>query len=105
MQMAADTFEFDGVIVDFRRSEVRRNGHAVSLAGKELQLLRYLIDNRERIVPRAEIMRQVWEYASEASSRTVDTHVAWLRRKLEDDAQSPRHIQTVRGKGYRFTAR
>jgi DNA-binding response OmpR family regulator len=77
----------------------------VNLASKELQLLRYLIDNRERVVPREEIMRKVWEYASEASSRTIDTHVAWLRQKLEENAQTPRHIQTIRGKGYRFTAR
>jgi DNA-binding response OmpR family regulator len=48
-------------------------------------------------------MRHVWEYANDASSRTIDTHVAWLRHKLEDNPQSPRHIQTIRGKGYRFT--
>ncbi len=81
-----------------------RGGRPISLAGKELQLLRYLIDNRERVVPREEIMRKVWEYSSDASSRTIDTHVAWLRQKLEENAQSPRHIQTIRGKGYRFTA-
>jgi DNA-binding response OmpR family regulator len=83
---------------------VIRGGRPISLAGKELQLLRYLIDNRERVVPREEIMRKVWEYSSDASSRTIDTHVAWLRQKLEENAQSPRHIQTIRGKGYRFTA-
>lgn len=99
-----ETFEFDNVVVDFRRAEVIRNGRPVSLAGKELQLLRYLIDNRERVVPREEIMRKVWDYSSDASSRTIDTHVAWLRQKLEENAQSPRHIQTIRGKGYRFTA-
>jgi two-component system alkaline phosphatase synthesis response regulator PhoP len=103
-RMAVETFEFSNVVVDFRRAEVIRDGRPISLAGKELQLLRYLIDNRERVVPREEIMRKVWEYASDASSRTIDTHVAWLRQKLEDNAQSPRHIQTIRGKGYRFTA-
>jgi two-component system, OmpR family, alkaline phosphatase synthesis response regulator PhoP len=56
------------------------------------------------VVPREEIMRQVWEYANDASSRTIDTHVSWLRQKLEDNPQSPQHIQTIRGKGYRFTA-
>jgi two-component system alkaline phosphatase synthesis response regulator PhoP len=99
-----ETFEFDNVVVDFRRAEVIRGGRPISLAGKELQLLRYLIDNRERVVPRDEIMRKVWEYSSDASSRTIDTHVAWLRQKLEENAQAPRHIQTIRGKGYRFTA-
>ena len=104
-RIAVETFEFSDVFVDFRRAEVRRAGRPVNLASKELQLLRYLIDNRERVVPREEIMRKVWEYASEASSRTIATHVAWLRQKLEENAQTPRHIQTIRGKGYRFTAR
>ena len=98
-----ETFGFGDVQVDFRRSEVVRNGKSVSLAAKELQLLRYLIDNRERVVPRDEIMQRVWEYSRDASSRTIDTHVAWLRQKLEESPQTPRHIQTIRGKGYRFT--
>jgi two-component system alkaline phosphatase synthesis response regulator PhoP len=99
-----ETFTFGDVRVDFRRSEVLRQGRPVSLAAKELQLLHYLIDNRERVVPREEIMQRVWEYATDASSRTIDTHVAWLRQKLEETPQTPRHIQTIRGKGYRFSS-
>jgi two-component system, OmpR family, alkaline phosphatase synthesis response regulator PhoP len=99
----AETFVFGDVQVDFRRSEVIRAGKPVSLAAKELQLLHYLIGNRERVIPREEIMRKVWEYSTDASSRTIDTHVAWLRQKLEENPQSPRHIQTIRGRGYRFT--
>jgi two-component system, OmpR family, alkaline phosphatase synthesis response regulator PhoP len=98
-----ETFVFGDVQVDFRRSEVIRAGKPVSLAAKELQLLHYLIGNRERVIPREEIMRKVWEYSTDASSRTIDTHVAWLRQKLEANPQSPRHIQTIRGRGYRFT--
>jgi two-component system alkaline phosphatase synthesis response regulator PhoP len=99
-----ETFSFGDVRVDFRRSEVLRQGRPVNLAAKELQLLHYLIDNRERVVPREEIMQRVWEYATDAASRTIDTHVAWLRQKLEETPQTPRHIQTIRGKGYRFSA-
>jgi two-component system, OmpR family, alkaline phosphatase synthesis response regulator PhoP len=99
-----ETFSFGDVQVDFRRSEVLRNGKPVSLAAKELQLLGYLIANRERVIPREEIMQKVWEYATDASSRTIDTHVAWLRQKLEMNPQTPRHIQTIRGRGYRFTS-
>jgi len=98
------TYAFGDVSVDFRRAEVHKGGRPINLAGKELQLLRYLIDNRERVVPRDEILRKVWEYASEVSSRTIDTHVAWLRQKLEDHPQNPVFIQTIRGKGYRFSA-
>ncbi len=96
------TYAFGNVSVDFDRAEVLRNGQAVSLASKELQLLRYLVDHRERVVGRDEIMREVWEYNSEAASRTIDVHIAWLRQKLEENPQTPRHIHTIRGKGYRF---
>jgi len=97
------SFQFDDVEVDFERAEVRRGGQPVSVAAKELQLLQYLVHHRDRVVPRDEILQKVWEYSSEVSSRTIDVHVAWLRQKL-DNPQNPRHIQTIRGKGYRFTA-
>jgi two-component system alkaline phosphatase synthesis response regulator PhoP len=97
------SFQFDDVEVDFERAEVRRAGLPVSVAAKELQLLQYLVHHRDRVVPRDEILQKVWEYASEVSSRTIDVHVAWLRQKL-DNPHSPKHIQTIRGKGYRFTA-
>jgi two-component system alkaline phosphatase synthesis response regulator PhoP len=103
-RIPVQTFQFSNVSVDFERAEVRKGGQPISLAGKELQLLRYLVDHRERVVPREELLQRVWEYNSEVSSRTIDVHVAWLRQKLEDNPQTPRHIQTIRGKGYRFTA-
>jgi two-component system, OmpR family, alkaline phosphatase synthesis response regulator PhoP len=98
------SFRFGDVEVDFETAEVRKRGEALNLAAKELQLLRYLVDRRGQIVPREELLRQVWEYSAEASSRTVDVHIAWLRQKLEDNPQRPRHIQTLRGRGYRFCA-
>jgi two-component system, OmpR family, alkaline phosphatase synthesis response regulator PhoP len=103
-RIPVQTFEFGDIQVDFERAEVRKGLKAVSLASKEMQLLRYLVDNRERVVPRDELLRNVWEYSSEVSSRTIDVHVAWLRQKLEDNPQMPKHIQTIRGKGYRFSA-
>lgn len=96
------SFQFGEVEIDFERAEVRKGGQPLALAAKELQLLRYLINHRDRVVPREEILQEVWEYDSEVSSRTIDVHVAWLRQKL-DNPQNPRFIQTVRGKGYRFT--
>ena len=96
-------FQFGNVQVDFEKAEVLRAGVPVSLAGKELQLLRYLIDHRGRVVSREELLKNVWEYQPDVSSRTVDVHVAWLRQKLEENPQYPRHILTVRGAGYRFS--
>ncbi len=98
------SFQFANIEIDFERAEVRKDGEPVNLAAKELQLLRYLIDNRDRVVPRDEILQRVWEYSSDVSSRTVDVHVAWLRQKLEANPQFPKYIQTIRGKGYRFNA-
>jgi two-component system alkaline phosphatase synthesis response regulator PhoP len=95
-------FQFANVEIDFERGAVLKSGQPLSLAGKELQLLRYLIDHRGKVVPREELLESVWQYHSGVTSRTVDVHIAWLRQKLEDDPQTPRHIHTVRGVGYRF---
>jgi two-component system alkaline phosphatase synthesis response regulator PhoP len=98
------SFQFNDVDVDFERAEVRKSGNPINLAAKEMQLLRYLVDHRERVVTREEVLRKIWEYSSEVTSRTIDVHIAWLRQKLESDPQNPRYIQTIRGKGYRFSA-
>ncbi|HTS28200.1 MAG TPA: response regulator transcription factor [Bryobacteraceae bacterium] len=97
-------FAFGDVEVNFENGHVRKGGVPISLAGKELELLRYLIDHRGTVVSRDELLEGVWEYQPGVSSRTIDVHVAWLRQKLEDNAQTPRHIHTVRGVGYRFSA-
>jgi two-component system, OmpR family, alkaline phosphatase synthesis response regulator PhoP len=96
-------YEFSDVVADFERGEVLKNGAPVALASKEMQLLRYLIDNRDKVLSRDELLTNVWEYQPSVSSRTVDVHMAWLRQKLEPNPQSPRHFHTVRGVGYRFT--
>ncbi len=97
-------FQFGKVQADFDTGEVLRDGEPVSLAAKELQLLRYLVDRRGTVVSRDELLENVWEYQPSVSSRTVDVHVAWLRQKLEDNPQTPKHFHTVRGVGYRFAA-
>jgi len=96
-------FQFGSVQADFDKGAVEKDGVPVNLAGKELQLLRYLIDHRGNVVSRDELLENVWEYQSGVSSRTIDVHVAWLRQKLEDNPQNPKHIHTVRGIGYRFS--
>src|ERR1039458_7788453 len=97
-------FAFGNVEVDFREGMVHKDGQPVNLAGKEMELLRYLIDHRGKVVSRDELLEGVWEYQPGVSSRTIDVHVAWLRQKLEDNPQTPKHIHTVRGTGYRFSA-
>jgi two-component system alkaline phosphatase synthesis response regulator PhoP len=97
-------FQFGNVDIDFEQGDVRKQGQTISLAAKELELLRYLIDHRGKVVSRDELLEGVWEYQPGVSSRTIDVHVAWLRQKLEDHPQTPAHIHTVRGVGYRFSA-
>src|SRR5688500_11670805 len=81
---------------------VRRGGRPVELAPKELDLLLALLARRGKAVSRAELLKTVWGYDASVVSRTIDTHVAELRRKLEPDPAAPRHITTVWKTGYRF---
>ncbi len=95
-------FEFGDVEADFERGQVLKNGEPVVMAAKELQLLRYLVDRRGAVVPRDELLQNIWQYQSDVSSRTLDVHIAWLRQKLEQNPQSPQFIHTIRGVGYQF---
>ncbi|MCG8454639.1 MAG: response regulator transcription factor [Holophagales bacterium] len=94
---------FGNVEVDPARRTVRKAGRIIDLAPKELELLLALCRRRGAAVPRADLMRDVWGYHGAVVSRTVDTHIAELRRKLEDDPSNPRHILTVRKLGYRLS--
>ena len=95
-------FQFDDVTIDFERREVRRAGILVNVAAKELQLLRQLIDHRGQVLSRERLLSRVWHDQAFIGPRTVDVHIAWLRQKLEENPQVPRHIITVRGEGYCF---
>jgi two-component system alkaline phosphatase synthesis response regulator PhoP len=95
--------QFGNVKADFSRAEFLKNGKPVSLAAKEVDLLRCLINHRGRVLTRENILKQVWKEQPHITERTVDVHVAWLRQKLEDKPDSPRHILTVRGEGYTFS--
>jgi DNA-binding response OmpR family regulator len=93
---------FGAVECDFDRDEVCVDGRAVELSGKELRLLRYLVEHQGATVSRDELLREVWGYTAMPLTRTVDVHVAWLRRKLETNPRHPRFILTVHGLGYKF---
>jgi DNA-binding response OmpR family regulator len=88
--------------VDEADYRVRRRGMDVPLSPKAFELLLALIHKQGRVATRVELLRDVWGYASEVTTRTVDTHVAELRRRLEDDPSEPRHILTVWKVGYRL---
>jgi two-component system, OmpR family, alkaline phosphatase synthesis response regulator PhoP len=92
-----------GVIeVDPASRTVRRAAQTVELAPKEFDLLLALLRAKGAVVSRLQLMREVWGYSAAVVSRTVDTHIAELRRKLEENPSAPRHILTVRKTGYRI---
>jgi len=74
----------------------------VDLTQKEFELLRFLIRNREMVLSRDRLLDEVWGYDSYPTTRTVDTHILKLRKKLEDDPANPKYILSVYGGGYKF---
>lgn len=82
----------------------QRGNETLTFTRREIDILQYLNANRERPVSRDELLSKVWGYAKnlDIETRTVDIHIAKLRRKIETDAQQPRHLMTVRGAGYRL---
>jgi two-component system, OmpR family, alkaline phosphatase synthesis response regulator PhoP len=93
---------FGNVEVDPGTHTVSRGGEPVTLRPKEYDLLIALLERKGQVATRAELLEEVWGYSGEVYSRTVDTHVAELRRKLEENAAEPHHILTVRKTGYRI---
>ena len=93
---------FGAIAVNARSRIVLRDGEEVSLTPKELDLLLALIRRRGAVASRLDLLKEVWGHRAAVVSRTVDTHVAELRRKLEDEPSNPQHILTVHKAGYRF---
>ena len=92
----------EDLTIDFGARMVRRGRTEIALRPKEFDLLAALVRHRGRVVSRAELLREVWGYAAGTESRTVETHLAALRERLDDDPQAPRYIVTVRRAGYRL---
>ncbi|MDS1112228.1 response regulator transcription factor [Gordonia westfalica] len=89
--------------LDARARRVLVNGQDLTLANREFDLLRFLMERAGEVVSREEILTEVWGSADLRSSKTLDMHISWLRRKIGDDRHNrPRHIVTVRGVGFRF---
>ncbi len=97
-------FEFAGKRIDFERQVLIRDGSEQPLTLMESNLLRYLIRNEGKNVPRKALLEEVWGVREDTDTRAIDNFVVRLRRYLEDDPSKPVHLQTVRGVGYRFVA-
>jgi DNA-binding response OmpR family regulator len=96
------TYKFGDCEVDFARMSARRAGQPVTMTAHEFKLLKYFVENAERVLSREELLNEVWGYNSYPTTRTVDNQILKLRQKLEPDAAEPRHLQTIYGAGYKF---
>ncbi len=92
------------IVLDPSRQQLTVRGQDVALAPKEFALLRVLMENQGRVVTRQTLLDKVWGYDFEGEHQTVSVHVRWLREKIELDSAHPRHILTVRSRGYMFRA-
>lgn len=98
----ADTYSFNGRTIRFDALELQAPDRTTQLTVMEADLLRYLTDRAGQIVPRKDILEQVWRVHEDTDTRAIDNFIVRLRRYIEDDPGSPVHLTTVRGVGYRF---
>jgi DNA-binding response OmpR family regulator len=99
---SANAYEFGDVRLDFRTLEATKNGKPLDLSPLEFKLMKFFIDHRQQVVSRDQMLKEVWNSHNTLFTRTVDMHVAKLRKKIEDYANHPRFIVTIYGVGYKF---
>jgi len=101
-----DVLEFANIRVDVKKFEATKGGVPLDLTTREYLILKYFWAHRGEVVLREDILKEIWGYTDEnmPSTRTVDNHIANLRRKIEDDLADPKIIISVRGAGYKFDA-
>ncbi|QJC22346.1 response regulator transcription factor [Arcanobacterium buesumense] len=101
----ADTLQAQDVTIDIAAHRAYIDGKELQLTGKEFELLTILIRSAGSVVSRETLMTTMWGKDAEKSTKKLDMHISWLRRKLGDDVTEPHYISTVRGMGFRFEVR
>ncbi|HYS52717.1 MAG TPA: response regulator transcription factor [Thermoanaerobaculia bacterium] len=101
-ELPPDQVAFGDVKLDFRKYQATRGGQPLDLTQREFRILRYFLDHANAVVTREALLHHVWGYDPAALTRTVDTHVARLRQKIESKPAEPQHLLTVHRAGYRF---
>ncbi|MFC1552803.1 response regulator transcription factor [Candidatus Latescibacterota bacterium] len=97
-----EVFHFGNLEINFRKYSARKEGKSLTLSPREYEILKCLIERQGEIVSRDDLLNQVWGYYSFPNTRTVDAHIAKLRRKIEDKPEEPKLIITIHGIGYKF---
>ena len=97
-----DEYSFEGRVIDFENLELRTTSQTIRLTLMEMQLLRYLITHKGKVVSRKSILEDVWGLNEETDTRAIDNFIVRLRKYIENDPAKPQRLLTVRGVGYRF---
>lgn len=97
-----DVVSFGAVEINFRKFEVRVGERVHNLTTLEMELLRYFVEHQGEVLPRHQIMEEVWHDTPDVTTRTIDNFVLRLRKIIEPDPSNPQYIRSVRGTGYRF---
>ena len=101
-ELGSDVYRFSDVEIDFKKYEAAKNGAPIYLTRLEFALLQFLIKHKSQALSRDTILDEVWGKEVYAYPRTVDTHIAHLRKKIEDDPANPSYLLGIRGIGYKF---
>lgn len=97
-----DIYQIGDVTINFSTHEASRDGEEIPFTALEYDILHYLITNRNHVVTRKQLLRDVWGISQDIETRTIDRHIASLRKKIEPNPANPEHIETVYGIGYRY---
>ncbi|MEW6210673.1 MAG: response regulator transcription factor [Acidobacteriota bacterium] len=97
-----EVYQLGDLTLDFKKCEARRGEEEIELSPREFKLMKYFIEHQGEVITRDQLLDAVWGYDSFPLTRTVDTHIAKLRQKIEDDPGNPHHIVTVHRAGYKF---
>jgi DNA-binding response OmpR family regulator len=100
---SVEQYTFDDMNINFSNHTAQRNGQKLQFTALEFSILHYFIRHRGRTVSRKQLLIDVWGIKGDITTRTIDRHVASLRKKIEEDPTEPKYIQTVYGIGYKFT--
>lgn len=102
--VAVDSYEFAGAKIDFNTYEITIGEQVVRMTKLEMKLLQYFVENEGRVIPREELLENVWGMPGHMNTRAPDQFIRRLRKTFEPDPAEPRHFLTIRDAGYRFVA-
>jgi len=97
-----EVYRFGNIEINFKKYSASKKGKPIELSPREFELLRYFIEKQGEIVTREDLLNHIWGYDSYPNTRTVDTHMAKLRQKIEEKPDEPKYLITIHGIGYKF---